>query len=612
MVNLQILMRRLSASSNPRTVLPATAILSSLKQAGLLEPSNSDHGAPRMAQMQELEWLLVGKATNLTYGLILNTLVDQTLPLSSGIMYWDEVLGSYYYSSWYTIQTFPLRLWAWGLDIYSDTRRRLQSTQSASEDDGEARQTSISDRWRQFYSLIRDSVHDRSLADIQSGVLSPFTRSRIEARSKRSHLRRLREMSATGLGMLMDEAMNFDTEEEGLIGNKEQRSINKEEWRSVVSKSVSLMGLVLQNVTVLELGAGDMEETVSQSLNDDSDPAHSETMSSQTARIAARLEHILMVLVPNHAAATTGISRNYGRPSRLIRYWLPGLALFLSSSTLLRIFVKRKAQIISWIRDSVSTAVDFWDNWVVEPTRKIVGTIRHDKDSEIAIMSKESLQGDRASLERMVVDFAIDNPNTSTGALLTDIEIADVRAKVREGDLTPILRAYERDLRKPFVGTIRGDLIRALLIQVQKTKVDVEVAVGGIDNLLKSQELVFGFIGLTPGVLVCFGLSRWLSGVFTGRTHSSNQGSMIRILRNIDRTLIGSTPSENGMLSFKDRGMLLCEAHVLRQRGRRTLPGEIYNELQEEINDLIDLRTGIEQQLRVIERIRWAYSRWLH
>jgi nuclear control of ATPase protein 2 len=42
------------------------------------------------------------------------------------------------------------------------------------------------------------------------------------------------------------------------------------------------------------------------------------------------------------------------------------------------------------------------------------------------------------------------------------------------------------------MGTIRGDLIRALLIQVQKTKVDVELAMSGIDTLLKSQELVFG------------------------------------------------------------------------------------------------------------------------
>ena len=66
-------------------------------------------------------------------------------------------------------------------------------------------------------------------------------------------------------------------------------------------------------------------------------------------------------------------------------------------------------------------------------------------------------------------------------------------ARIREGDLTPVLRAYEKDLRKPFIGTVRGDLVRALLIQIQKTKVDVEIAIGGIDSLLKSQELVFGY-----------------------------------------------------------------------------------------------------------------------
>ena len=81
--------------------------------------------------------------------------------------------------------------------------------------------------------------------------------------------------------------------------------------------------------------------------------------------------------------------------------------------------------------------------------------------------------------------------------------------------------------------------------------------------------------------------------------------------RNIDRILTGSAPPENGMLSYKDHGMLLCEVHLLRQKSQRVLPGEIYNELLEELNDLVDLRTGVQRQTRVVERIRWAYSKWL-
>jgi nuclear-control-of-ATPase protein 2 len=65
------------------------------------------------------------------------------------------------------------------------------------------------------------------------------------------------------------------------------------------------------------------------------------------------------------------------------------------------------------------------------------------------------------------------------------------------------------------------------------------------------------------------------------------------------------------MLSYKEHGLLLCEVHVLRQRAQEVLPGEINAEFLEEINDLVDLRTGVERQVRVVDRIRWAYSKWL-
>lgn len=65
------------------------------------------------------------------------------------------------------------------------------------------------------------------------------------------------------------------------------------------------------------------------------------------------------------------------------------------------------------------------------------------------------------------------------------------------------------------------------------------------------------------------------------------------------------------MLSYKEHGLLLCEVHVLRQRARVVLPGEINTEFLEDIKDLVDLRTGVERQVRVVDRIRWAYTKWL-
>ncbi|KAI9872428.1 MAG: Nuclear control of ATPase protein 2 [Pleopsidium flavum] len=619
-IQLQAVVKALSTTSSSRPLLGPWKIQTLLEQAQLPSAATSTSSVSKAdaAYERELEWLLVSKATAQTYGVILNALLEQTIPLSNDIWYWDEVLGSNTYTALYTVQTSPLRLWEWSKDIYQDAKQRLESMGGSKETD---RQTtnSLADRWRQFYGLVKDSIRDRSLADMQSKVMSPFAMCRAEARRKQDHLKKFREMSASGLGVLMDEGLTFDVDEEGSIAAKGHNDeIDKEEWKSVVAKSVALMETVLHNVTAIEIGVTDFEDTVFTSVEDDPEIVHHHTTdggpSPRPALLANRLQQILSVHMPSHSATSRKLAADYGRPSLVIRYWLPATVLLLSSSTLLRIFVNRKADITAWVRDLGTTVIDFWYNWVVEPVQKIIGTIRHDEDSEVAIMSKGSLEGDRASLERMVVDFAIDNPDAADGVPLNELQIADIRAKVKEGDLTPVLRAYERDLRKPFMGTLRGDLVRALLIQIQKTKVDVEVAISGIDTLLKSQELVFGFVGLTPGVLVCLGVSKWLSGVFgnrKGMKKGESRSQMVRVLRNIDRIMTSSTPSNNGMLSYKDHGLLLCEVHVLRQVGQRILPGDINREFLEEVNDLVDIRTGVERQLRVVERIRWAYAKWL-
>ena len=407
--------------------------------------SESEDSRGHLTRVQELEWLLVSKAATQTYGIILNALLEQTIPLSNEIDYWDQVLGSYIYTGLYTVQTSPRRLWSSVNDIYSDAWRQLQDIQSAKEDEEGMKVLSVSDRWRQFYGLIKDSVYNRSLADMRSKFLSPLTMSRLEARSKRKHLKRLRELSASGLGILMDEGMIFEADEEA-SGNIKDTFDTKEEWRSVVSKSVSLMEVVLQNISTLELGAGDFEETVFTSVDDDPQPPQPHSMERQSARVvrlARRLQEILRLQIPTHITISTKLATDYGKPSRLIRYWLPGLAFLLSSSTVLRLLINRKVAIITWTHDFGTTCIDFWNNWVVDPIKKIVRTIRHDTDSEIALMSKESLRGDRDSLERMVIEFAQDNPNASTGLPLTDSQISVIGAKVREGDLTPILRAYE-------------------------------------------------------------------------------------------------------------------------------------------------------------------------
>lgn len=561
----------------------------------------------------DLAWVATGKATVQLYGLILNSFLEQTIPLSEAIWYWDDVLGSYSNTMLYTIQTSPERFWKQAKDVYEDAKGKFQNNRGFRES-AQGAQSSVQEGWREFYALVQNSIREKSLAQARTKILSPFSICRVQARKNQARIRRLRETNATGIGLIVDEGLSFQPIQE-LEAKSPSPGLDRSQWQSTVAKSVSLLENVLRNATGDDATVPEFEENVFTAVEADPEIAalgHSSDTAVGPSNLAKRILHIIDNHLPQQEQEYTAVSTQFGKPSRIVRYWIPGVVLLLSGSTLLRIFANRKAEIMQWIRDFGSTVQDFWLNWVIEPTKKLIGTIRHDKDSEIAIQSKESLKADRDSLERMVIDFAVQHPEN--GTTYSDLEIAEIRLKVKEGDLTPVLKAYEREMQSPIKNAVMGDLVRTLLIQIQKTKVDVEVAIGGIDSLLKSQELLFGFVGIAPGVLISYYLFQWVGSTFGGRKslqQAKQQGQTVRLLRNIDRTLTTSTPTENGMLSYKDHGLLLCEGHVLRQRAAKVLPGNVQRDFVEDFNDLMDIRMGVDRQVKVLERIHWAYSKWL-
>lgn len=491
---LRALVRALSVTSNARPLVGRSRLLSILRSTRSLQSEQaiedfeekSSEDETENTEVSDLRWLVVGKAAVQTYGLLLDSFFDQTIPLSDDIWYWDEVLGSYAYTVLYALQTAPLR-------IFQQIKDTLQDVKEFYASESEISVTrNVSDQWSHFYSLVQQSVRERSLVTARTTLLSPFALRRSEIRLKQKGLRKMRELNASGLGLLVNEAFSFDSEYDEAAATRDMYPSNQEEWKNTIAKTISLMEHVLGNVNSLDIAVADFEDSVFTSVENESEVSANYYHRNSHKDLIDRLEQVLERHLPAQRDSAAALVQENGRPSRLIRYWIPTVAALFSGGTILRILVNRKAEIITWIREFGATVIDFWHNWVVEPTKKLIGTIRHDEASEVAIMSKSSLEADRASLERMVVEFAADHPDGASGKSWTEAELNDIKVKVQEGDLTPVLKAYERDLQSPFVGAIRGDLVRALLIQIQKTKVDVEVAMRGIDNLLKSQELVFG------------------------------------------------------------------------------------------------------------------------
>lgn len=587
-----------------------------LRQSGLASPPDEAESSSKSQYESEIEWLLVSKATVQIYGLILQTLLDQIIPLKDDIWYWDGVLGSYAYSQLYMLQTSPVRWWIWACDIYHESIHRMRRL-SLWGPEGEqgysaSFRSGLSERWSQFYGIVRDSVRERSISNIQRKILTPVALCQTEARRHQNQLKKLREMTASSLGILFDEGFNFEAGENAKGG---ENGDGWSEWKGIVERNVALMDMVLKEMRSLDGTISEFEDNVFTGVEEDPELSiHIEDtdVKRKPAVLARRLLELLRVQLPAHVAGTKAIVKEHGRPSRLVRYWIPAGIALLSGGTAYRVLMHRKEDVILWIRDFGVTVQDFFLNWVVEPVQRIISTIRRDKNSEIALMSKDSLKADRDSLERMVVEFSRDRPRLAVGnATVTEAQLEEIRLRVQEGDVTPVLKAYERDLRTPLRGAVAGDLVRTLLIQVQKSKVDLEVAISGIDALLRSQELLFGFLGLTPGVLVSAALMRYLSDVVVQgrrRNRRSARGTT-RTLRNIQRILAEAKPAQNNLLSYKDHGLLLCEVHVLRQVARRIPPGT-KGDFLEDLDDLANIKS-INSQAKALERIIMAYAEWL-
>lgn len=417
-------------------------------------------------------------------GSMAHIFLERSLVLGDEIAYWEDVRSSSWYTGLYAAQTSPHRIWRKIQAAYLDRERPFSVAL-------------VSTGWTEFYNRMQRCFKPQSVYRLRDALPSVLAKSKSEVRQKQKSLEAMKTRYTSCIGFLVQECLTFQIDSG--ISNSEPYDLTGEQWRNFVLKSA----IVIEKIASATGNyTPDFEEETLATIAREADTLESSTQGTYSHLhpdlVIDRLLHILRNSLPNNLTLSKMAINNHRRPSYITRYWIPFAFGFFTANTFMRIWVAQRAKLLSWAMDIGSTTVRFWGNWVVEPIEKLVKTIRHDEGSDIALMSKNSLEADRASLERMVVDFVTDHDPSTGGTTPTNANA--VALKVREGDLTPVLRAYERDLRAPFIGTVRGDLIRALLIQIQKTKVDVEVAMSGIDSLLKSQELVFGCALSSPNV----------------------------------------------------------------------------------------------------------------
>jgi nuclear-control-of-ATPase protein 2 len=106
-------------------------------------------------------------------------------------------------------------------------------------------------------------------------------------------------------------------------------------WKSTVVKSIALMDAVVQNVSDANLTVDKLDDAVATATQDDPyyelhEPSGERTATSlKPADVAIRLQELLKNILPKYTSNFNAAVKKNGKPSKLVRYWLPAAVLLV-------------------------------------------------------------------------------------------------------------------------------------------------------------------------------------------------------------------------------------------------------------------------------------------
>lgn len=527
------------------------------------------------------------RLTYAVYSLVLSNLFEEASLLQDSTWYWSNVSDSRWSTTLYLIQTFPARLVLLGRESYRVLHQLGQTATSSSGPPPKVNRETVSATIRQLRktpdvvlgalwphsisndeertTLRRETVTVSSMgkptADGRVGGkalagplvllqkakrLSPLSLTQHETQAKLKLLRKRRNQVAEQLGELTLTALSLPRpgHDDGVIRSAQAA---EEEIRTLLAK---------------------LREVLPSSSQ-----ASGTSLSTEDALLSL-LEGCPTLQAPALENAPLGLAR----PSELSLLW-PRLILY---PTLMFLAIRSASQnrevLAETLQNAKETARGFVSNWIVQPVMELLDTIRGGNAADsTGIVTKEGLTADLDSLERMVTSYALDKGQISAGDAARAEEL---RRRVREGDLDVVMRAYEDQLKSPLKSLTVGSLPRLLLIQIQKAKYDLAVAMQGIDHLLKSQALLFGAVGIAPAMGIVYLLLRGGTWVIRGKEKKDDGREKERAwssMRRVDRLLTGG---DEDSLSAKSYGLLLLELASLRRVAADLIPTSTHHQKQ--------------------------------
>ncbi|KAI9622062.1 hypothetical protein KEM48_007371 [Puccinia striiformis f. sp. tritici PST-130] len=573
-----------------RKLVPNNQLLAALESL-ILSVDDSDSCED---EQTEIRSILLIQIVLRSYSTLFESLCHQSFWLKDQMEYWSMIENNRISTIYYLIQSIPIRSIGLASQIWAHTRRAIeQLTEEAGGNHQEHRNrlsTWVRQLYNQTWARPHHAISISSLFPILStnsrlfnspghsiqflSTLSPILLTRQEARLKRKALELVHGELAEKIGCLVN-----------VLHSLEDQAQRPAESDSALSGLVSKMIQVTSEV----------------------DPQANRTTDEikPKAVMVDQLHELLSSHLPNHRGKLK---------LRCSSLCPPGVAY------------SYRSKILDGVRDAKETLKGFISGWVIRPVEDIIQTLRAGQEGTLAIMTKDSLAPELNSLERMVVEFGRDKLKWK------EDDLAKLSESVKEGNLTSVLKVWEQEIKAPIRSAITGSLIRVLLIQIQKVKVDLSLAMDGIQSVLRSQSLTFGAIGVAPSMLICFMFGKMFSSLIRQRIGVVGKGTKavrkdVRIaMRRMERTLLLITsnpvadqdhPTTKSHSTNPERtvGLLFLDLHLLRyfvhspHFPRRESSDAVHQEFLADIKDLENFQLSWKTKSKLAKRFvkQWGF-----
>lgn len=187
------------------------------------------------------------------------------------------------------------------------------------------------------------------------------------------------------------------------------------------------------------------------------------------------------------------IVSRYRKPRRMTMYWMHytcgAVGLSVCSIWLLRhSSLMGSHDINNWIQEASDSTVGFWKDHVEQPLISIRDELFETfKRRHKGVMELEEVNLTSNSLHRMLLAFSEQTKGEKLPENASDLEMLKI-----------VMARYEKELAHPIQSLLGGELAHALLIQIQKLKLDIETAMLELNQILRANEINFAILAALP------------------------------------------------------------------------------------------------------------------